>query len=68
VLDQVYTNAAQFTNPTKDSYLETLVQLRTIASLYEIFKACSRERSWKALCDRLRRPYCLISADHVREI
>jgi len=51
--------AAQFTDHTKDSDWETLAQRRTIARLCAIFKAYSGEKAWKAIRDRLRRPYCL---------
>jgi len=40
-LDRVTKKAAQFTNHTKDSDWETLVQRRTIALLCALFKAYS---------------------------
>jgi len=67
-LDQVETKVAQFTNLTKDSEWETLAQLRTIARLSALFKAHSGERAWKAIRDRLRRPYYLIRVEHVRKL
>ena len=60
--------AAQFTSHTKDSEWETLAQRRTIARLCALFKAYSGERAWKAIRDRLRRPYYLSRVDHVRKI
>jgi len=39
VLDRVQKEAAQFTNHTKDSEWETLIQRRTIARLWALFKA-----------------------------
>ena len=65
-LDLVQKKAAQFTNHTKDSDCETLAQRRTTACL--LFKAYSGERAWKAIRDRLRRPYYLSRVDHVRKI
>ena len=59
---------AQFTNQTKVSDWETLAQIRTKARLCKIFKACFGERTWKATRHRFRKPYYLISVDHVRKI
>ena len=56
-LDRVHMKAAQFTNHTKDSDCETLAQRRTIARLCTLFKAYTGKRTWKAIRDRLRRPY-----------
>jgi len=67
-LDRVQKKAAQFTNHTKDSEWETLAQRRTIARLCVLFKAYSGELAWKAIRDRLRRPYYLSRVDHVRKI
>jgi hypothetical protein len=64
-LDRVQKKAAQFTKHTKDSDWETLAQRRTIARLCALFKAYSGERAWKAIRDRLRRPYYLSRVDHV---
>ena len=68
VLDRVQKKAAQFTNHTKDSDWETLAQRRMIARLWALFKAYSGEWSWKAICDRLRRPYYFSRVDHVQKI
>ena len=63
-LDRVQTKAAQFTNHKKDSDWENLAQHRTTVRLCVLFKAYFGERAWKAIRDRLRRPYnlsrCLI--------
>jgi len=67
-LDRVQRKAAQFTNHTKDSDWETLALRRTIASLCAFSKAYSGERVWKAIRDRLRRPYYMSRVDHVRKI
>ena len=68
VLDRVQNKACQFTNHTKNSESETLAQRRTIARLCALFKACAGERAWKAIGDRLRRPYYLSRVDHVRKL
>jgi len=51
-LDRVQQKAAQFTNQTKNSYRETLAQLRTIARLRALFKAYCGERAWKVIRGR----------------
>ena len=60
-LDRVQKRAAQFTNRTKNSDWETLAQPRTIARLCALFKACSGERAWKVIRDRLRRAGLIMS-------
>ena len=67
-VDRVQKEAAQFTNHTKSSDWETLAQRRTIAHLCALVKAFSGERAWKAIGDRLRRPYYLSRVDRVRKI
>ena len=52
----------------KSSDCETLARRRTTARLCALFKAYSGEQAWKAIRDRLRRPYCLSWVDHVRKI
>jgi len=64
----VQMKAAQFTNHMKNSDWETLAQCRTIAGLCVLFKAYSRERAWKAIRERLQRPYYLSRVDHVWKI
>jgi len=49
--------AAPFTCHTKDSDWETLAQRKMIGCLCALFKAHSGERAWKAIRDRLQRPY-----------
>ena len=67
-LDRVQKKAAQFTNHTKDSNWKTLAQRRKIARLCALFKACSGELAWRAICDGLRRLYYLSRIDHIRKI
>jgi len=52
----------------KDSERETLVQHRMIARVCALFKTYSGERAWKAICNRLQRPYYMSRVDHVRKI
>ena len=66
-LGRVEKKAAQFTNQTKDSDWETLVQRRTIARLWELYKACSGERAWKGIRDRFRRADYLSRVHHIRK-
>ena len=67
-LDRVQKKAAQFISQTKNSAWETLVQSKTIKRLCTLFKAYNGERSWKAISDRLRRPYYLNRVEHVRKV
>jgi hypothetical protein len=67
-LDRVQKKAAQFTNHAKESDWETLAWRRMIAHLCALFKACSVERAWKAILDRLQRPYYLSRIDRVLKI
>jgi len=67
VLDGVQKKDAQFTNHMKDSEWETSTQGRMIVRLCALFKAYSWERAWKAVRNRLRRPYYLSRFDHVRK-
>ena len=67
-LGGVQKEAARFTYHKKNSEWETLAQRRTVARLCAFFKACSGERAWKAIGDRLRRPYYLSRVDQVRKI
>ena len=68
MLDQVKTIAVQFTNHTKESDWETLAQRRAIERLCALFKAYSGERTWKAIREKLRRPFYLSRVDHVQKI
>jgi hypothetical protein len=67
-LDRLQKKAARFTNRMKNSDWETLAQHRTISHLCKIFKAYSGAWAWKAICDKLRRPYYLSRVDHVWKI
>jgi len=53
---------------TKYYAWEILVERRTITCFYALFKAYSWERVWKAISDRVRRPYYLSRVDLVRKI
>jgi len=64
VLGRVQKEAAQFANHAKDSDWETLAERRTIARLCALFKANCGEGAWKAICDRLRGPYCSSWVEH----
>ena len=68
VLDRVQKKAAQFTNHTKDCDWQTLAHRRTTARLCALLKAYCGERAWKAIRDRLRKPYYLMWVHHVRKI
>jgi hypothetical protein len=47
---------------------ETLPQHRMIARICALFKAYSRGQAWKAIGDRLLKPYYLSRDDHNRKI
>ena len=68
MLDQAQKKAAQFANHTKDSDWETLAQHGTIAHLCALFKGYNGEQAWRAIRDRLQRPYYLNRVDHVWKI
>ena len=63
-LDCVQNKAAKFANRTNDSMWETLAQRRKIARICALFKACTGERTWKAIGDRLKGPCYLSRDDH----
>jgi len=52
----------------KDSDWEILAQHRMLARLCALIKPHSGEWVWKALCDRLQRPYYLSRVDHDQKI
>jgi hypothetical protein len=52
----------------EDSDWETLAQNRMTTHLCGLFKVYSGERAWKAIRDRLRRPYYMIRIDHIQNI
>jgi len=64
VLDWVQNNAATFANCTKNSNWEILAQRRKIARICALHKTYSGEPAWKAVGDRLQRPYYLRRIDH----
>ena len=45
-----------------------MAQRRQIARICAHFKAYTGEAAWKAIGDRLQRPYCLSRVDHDRKI
>ena len=56
--------AAKFAYHTNETKWETLTQRRKIARLCAPHKAYCGEQAWKAVGDRLKRPYFLSRADH----
>jgi hypothetical protein len=67
-LDRVQNTAAKFSQDRNDSNWETLTQRREISRVCAPFKAYTGERAWKALGDRLERPFYLSRVDHNRKI
>ena len=64
-LDRVQKKAVKFANNTNDSVWEILAQRRKMALCS---KACTGERAWKSVGDRLKGP-CYLSRDiHDRKI
>ena len=59
-LDRVQKKAAKFAHRTNESNWETMSQCRKISRICALFKAWA----WKAICDRLQRPYYLSRGDH----
>jgi hypothetical protein len=47
---------------------EALTQLRKIARICAVFKAYTGKWAWKAISDRLQKPYYLSRVDHDRKI
>ena len=66
-LDRVQKKAAKFAYNTNESNWETLTQRRKIFRICALFKAYSGERAWKAIGDRLKRPYYLSRVVHERK-
>jgi hypothetical protein len=60
--------AAKFAYHRNDSNCEALTQRRNISRIGALFKAYTGERAWKAIGDRLRRPFYLSRVDHDRKI
>jgi hypothetical protein len=67
-LDRVQNAAARFAHHRNDSNWETLTQRRKVSRICALFKAYMGERAWKAIGDRLERPYYLSTVDHDRKI
>jgi len=63
-LDRVHKKAAKFANLTNDSNWEKLAQRRKIVRICARCKEHTGEPAWKAVGDRLQRPYYLSWADH----
>jgi len=63
-LDRVQKKAATFSCHMNESNWETLSQLRKMARICALFKACSGERAWIFIGDRLQRPKYLSRIDH----
>jgi hypothetical protein len=56
-LDRVQKKAAKFAHHMNYSNWEALAQHRKIARMCALFEAYTGERAWKAVGDRLQRPY-----------
>jgi len=67
-LARVQKKAAKFAYHMNESNRETLSQRRKISRICALFKACSGERAWKAIGDRLQRPNYLSRTDLERKI
>jgi len=67
-LDRVQKEAAKFADHMNESNWDTLSQRRKISRIRVLFKACSGERAWKAIGDRLHRSNSLSRVDHERKI
>jgi len=67
-LDRVQKKAAKFAHHKNSPNCETLASRRTLSHICAFFKACSGERAWKAIGDRLQRQHYLSRVDHERKI
>ena len=67
-LQRAQKKAAKFAYHTYISNWETLASRRKLSLICAVFKACSGERAWKAIGDRLQRPHYLSRVDHERKI
>jgi hypothetical protein len=63
-LVRVHMKAAKFENFTNESNWKKLAQPKKIACICVLYKAQSGEPAWKAIGDRLQRPYYLSWVDH----
>jgi hypothetical protein len=62
------TKAAKFAHQRKDLNWENLAQRRKKARICALFKAYTGERAWKAISDRLQKPFYLSRVDHDKKI
>jgi hypothetical protein len=67
-LDRVRKKTAKFAHHTSSMNWETLTSRRKLSRMCALFKACSGERAWKAVGDRLQRPHYLSRVDYERKI
>ncbi|KDR21879.1 hypothetical protein L798_00379 [Zootermopsis nevadensis] len=67
-LEWVQKQACKFPYHRSDSNWETLAQHRKTARICALFKVYTGERVWKAIGDRLQRPYYLSRVDHIQKI
>ena len=63
-LDRVKNKAAKFAHHSGGSDWESLARRRKIARTCALYKACTGERAWKAIGDRLQAPSYLSKVDH----
>ena len=59
----MHNKAVKFANLTNEPNWETLVQCIKIAGICALYKTSPRKQAWKAIGDRLQRPYYLSRAD-----
>jgi hypothetical protein len=64
----VQKRAAKFAYNVNESGWETLAQRRLIARICALFKPYTGRQAWKAMWDRLLKPYCLSKDDRNRKI
>jgi hypothetical protein len=67
-LDRVQNTVAKFAHHRNGSNWETLTQCREIPRMCAVFKVYTGERAWKAIGDRLERPFYLSRVGHDRNI
>jgi hypothetical protein len=67
-LDRVQMKAAKFAHHTNSLNWETRASRIKLSRICARFKAYSGERAWKAIGDRLQRPYYMGRVDHKRKI
>jgi hypothetical protein len=64
----VQNKATKFAKQRNNLKWKTVAQSRKIAGICVLFKAYTGERAWKAVRDRLQKPYYLITVDEDRKI